>query len=95
MNLTRKGDPMKRIRWGQLIVIILVIGLSIWSIGYHYSENLIKFGLDLRGGVHLVMEAHPIKGVDEVPSEELVETGSEEITEDASVEINIGNNFSK
>ncbi len=77
---------MKRIRWGQLIVIILVIGLSIWSIGYHYSENLIKFGLDLRGGVHLVMEAHPIKGVDEVPSEELVETGSEEVTEDASVD---------
>jgi preprotein translocase subunit SecD len=77
---------MKRIRWGQLGVIVLVIGLSIWSIGYHYSENLIKFGLDLQGGVHLVMEAHPIKDVGEIPQEELVETGSEETAENISVE---------
>jgi len=49
---------MKRIKWGHLIVIIIVIILSLISI-FYYGKN-VKFGLDLRGGVHLVLQASQI-----------------------------------
>jgi protein-export SecD/SecF family membrane protein len=86
LNLTRKGDPMKRIRWGQLIVIIVVLGLSIVSIVFNYRNNLIKFGLDLQGGVHLVMEAQPIKETGEIPQEDLIESEPKEETENTDVD---------
>jgi len=46
---------MKDIRW-RLILIAAVIGLSIWS--FYPPESKIKLGLDLKGGVHLVLRVH-------------------------------------
>jgi preprotein translocase subunit SecD len=46
---------MKNIRW-RLILIAVVIGLSIWS--FYPPESKIKLGLDLKGGVHLVLRVH-------------------------------------
>src|SRR5688572_4878630 len=46
---------MKDIRW-RLILIAVVIGLSIWS--FYPPESKIKLGLDLKGGVHLVLRVH-------------------------------------
>lgn len=54
---------MKRIKWGQLVVIIIVLALSLWSI-FHYGKNA-KYGLDLRGGVHLVLQASQIVETEE------------------------------
>ena len=65
---------MKRIRWGQLIIIIVVLAISIFSIGYNVKKDQVKYGLDLQGGVHLVLEAQPIEKIEEVTEEELIET---------------------
>jgi len=46
---------MKDTRW-RLILIAAVIGLSIWS--FYPPESKIKLGLDLKGGVHLVLRVH-------------------------------------
>ena len=46
---------MKDIRW-RLILIAAVIGLSIWS--FYPPQTKIKLGLDLKGGVHLVLRVH-------------------------------------
>jgi preprotein translocase subunit SecD len=46
---------MKDIRW-RLILIAVVIGLSIWS--FYPPASKIKLGLDLKGGVHLVLRVH-------------------------------------
>jgi preprotein translocase subunit SecD len=46
---------MKDIRW-RLILIAVVIGLSIWS--FYPPQTKIKLGLDLKGGVHLVLRVH-------------------------------------
>jgi preprotein translocase subunit SecD len=46
---------MKDIRW-RIILIVAVIGLSIWS--FYPPETKIKLGLDLKGGVHLVLRVH-------------------------------------
>jgi preprotein translocase subunit SecD len=46
---------MKDIRW-RLILIAAVIGLSIWS--FYPPQSKIKLGLDLKGGVHLVLRVH-------------------------------------
>jgi preprotein translocase subunit SecD len=46
---------MKDIRW-RLILIAAVIGLSIWS--FYPPGQKIKLGLDLKGGVHLVLRVH-------------------------------------
>jgi preprotein translocase subunit SecD len=46
---------MKDTRW-RLILIVAVIGLSIWS--FYPPETKIKLGLDLKGGVHLVLRVH-------------------------------------
>ena len=64
---------MKRIKWGHLIVIIIVIILSLISI-FYYGKN-VKFGLDLRGGVHLVLQASQI-----IETEETASTKSEDTT---------------
>ena len=37
---------------GRLIVILAVLGISIW----YYTTNGLKLGLDLQGGMHLVLE---------------------------------------
>lgn len=57
---------MKRIKWGQLIVILVVVGLSSWSIYAKYDK--VKYGLDLRGGVHIVLEADTIEQTDTTPA---------------------------
>jgi preprotein translocase subunit SecD len=46
---------MKDIRW-RIILIVVVIGLSIWS--FYPPGSKIKLGLDLKGGVHLVLRVH-------------------------------------
>ena len=46
---------MKDIRW-RIILIVAVIGLSIWS--FYPPDQKIKLGLDLKGGVHLVLRVH-------------------------------------
>jgi preprotein translocase subunit SecD len=46
---------MKDIRW-RVILIAAVIGLSIWS--FYPPQEKIKLGLDLKGGVHLVLRVH-------------------------------------
>jgi preprotein translocase subunit SecD len=46
---------MKDTRW-RLILIAVVIGLSIWS--FYPPASKIKLGLDLKGGVHLVLRVH-------------------------------------
>lgn len=54
---------MKRIKWGQLIIILIVITASIISIWYRTDSSKgrkVRFGLDLQGGVHLVLQAEPI-----------------------------------
>ena len=43
---------MKDIRW-RVILIVAVIGLSIWS--FYPPASKVKLGLDLKGGVHLVL----------------------------------------
>ncbi|MEW6320728.1 MAG: protein translocase subunit SecD [Acidobacteriota bacterium] len=42
----------KNLRW-KIIVILGVIGLSVWS--FYPPEEKVRLGLDLKGGVHLVM----------------------------------------
>lgn len=66
---------MKRIKWEQLVILLLAIGLAFLSI-YSY-RNDVKYGLDLQGGVHLVLQAEPI----EVTAEETVTEEKEETTE--------------
>jgi preprotein translocase subunit SecD len=46
---------MKDTRW-RIILIAAVIGLSIWS--FYPPGEKIKLGLDLKGGVHLVLRVH-------------------------------------
>ncbi|MCK5848742.1 MAG: protein translocase subunit SecD [Caldisericia bacterium] len=74
---------MKRIRWGQLITIVVVVAISLWSIVYNYNSNQVKYGLDLRGGVHLVLEAEAITTSEALTEEKVVveETATETSTE--------------
>src|SRR5215208_4449161 len=46
---------MKNLRW-RLITIVVVIGLSIWA--FYPPGQKINLGLDLKGGVHLVLRVH-------------------------------------
>ena len=74
---------MKRIRWGQLVVIMVVASISLWSIWYNFSKDQVKYGLDLKGGVHLVLEAEPIKTTEVSAGEEqVVEETTETPSED-------------
>ena len=49
---------MRKIKWGQLIVLIMILVLALWSIFANFKS--IKYGLDLQGGVHLVLQASQI-----------------------------------
>jgi preprotein translocase subunit SecD len=42
----------KNLRW-RILLIVTVVGLSIWA--FYPPENKVKLGLDLKGGVHLVL----------------------------------------
>ena len=46
---------MKSIRW-RFILIAVVIGLAVWS--FIPLDQKVKLGLDLKGGVHLVLRVH-------------------------------------
>ena len=46
---------MKDIRW-RIILIAVALGLSIWS--FYPPQTKVKLGLDLKGGVHLVLRVH-------------------------------------
>jgi preprotein translocase subunit SecD len=46
---------MKNLRW-RLLTIAAVIGLSVWA--FYPPAQKINLGLDLRGGVHLVLRVH-------------------------------------
>jgi len=63
---------MKRIKWGQLIIILIVMSLSIISISYNTDASKgrkVKYGLDLQGGVHLVLQAESIVETEVPPVE--------------------------
>src|ERR671910_2063629 len=45
----------KNIRW-RVLIILAVVALSAWSI--YPIKDRIKLGLDLKGGVHLVLRVH-------------------------------------
>ena len=45
----------KNLRW-KLLIIVGVIGLSIW--GFYPLDEKVNLGLDLRGGVHLVLRVN-------------------------------------
>jgi preprotein translocase subunit SecD len=46
---------MKNLRW-RLITIAVVVGLSVWA--FYPPGEKINLGLDLKGGVHLVLRVH-------------------------------------
>jgi preprotein translocase subunit SecD len=46
---------MKNVRW-RIILIVVALGLSIWS--FYPPQSKVKLGLDLKGGVHLVLRVH-------------------------------------
>jgi preprotein translocase subunit SecD len=45
----------KNIRW-RVALILAVIGLSVWA--FYPPDQKVKLGLDLKGGVHLVLRVH-------------------------------------
>jgi preprotein translocase subunit SecD len=49
---------MKRVKWSQIIILIVIIisALSVISL----KKDKVKYGLDLKGGVHLVLQAEEI-----------------------------------
>ncbi|MGH9324589.1 MAG: hypothetical protein ACRD3V_32480, partial [Vicinamibacteria bacterium] len=58
----------KNLRWKALL-ILLVVGLSVWS--FYPPEEKINLGLDLKGGIHLVMK---------VQTEDAITTVTDEVT---------------
>ena len=50
---------IKGFKW-KLIIILLVLGVSIWYA--HPLEKTINLGLDLQGGMHLVLGVDSEKG---------------------------------
>jgi preprotein translocase subunit SecD len=59
---------MKRIKWGQLGVILVIIGISCSSIYYRTSNGRkVRYGLDLQGGVHIVLQAEQIALTETTP----------------------------
>jgi preprotein translocase subunit SecD len=66
----------KNLRW-KLIVIATVVGLSVWA--FYPPEQKIRLGLDLKGGVHLVMR---VKTDDALKLE--TETTAERLREELS-----------
>lgn len=78
-----KGEAMKRIKWEQLVILLLAIGLAFLSI-YSY-RNDVRYGLDLQGGVHLVLHAEPIEQTaEEAATEEKKETTETTETKETS-----------
>jgi preprotein translocase subunit SecD len=45
----------KNLRW-KAVLIAVVVGLSVWA--FYPIQDKIKLGLDLRGGIHLIMKVH-------------------------------------
>lgn len=69
---------MKKIKWGQLIVLLAILILALWGILGNWRS--VKYGLDLRGGVHLVLQASQIVETEETaekPAENQEKDGSE------------------
>ena len=89
---------MRKIKWGQLAVMVIILALSSVSIyqSVYLKTNPVRYGLDLRGGVHLVLVAEPILDTAETetettpPSEEAEVTENQENTEASSPETKIG-----
>jgi preprotein translocase subunit SecD len=83
---------MRNLRW-RLIVIVAVIGLSVW--GFYPPGQKINLGLDLKGGVHMVLRVRgeqALRVVTETTMEQLrdeltrnnVTIGKSEVTDDTS-----------
>lgn len=66
-----KGESMRKIKWGQLAVMVIILALSSVSIyqSVYLKKNPVRYGLDLRGGVHLVLVAEPILDTAEAETE--------------------------
>jgi preprotein translocase subunit SecD len=74
----------KNLRW-KLVAIILVLGVSVWS--FYPPQQKIRLGLDLKGGVHLVLR---VQTDDALKLE--TQTSSERLREElARVGIKTGN----
>ncbi|MBI3090901.1 MAG: protein translocase subunit SecD [Candidatus Tectomicrobia bacterium] len=52
----------RNLKWKALL-IILIVGLAIWR-AYPYDRERIHLGLDLQGGIHLLLEAQAGKAVE-------------------------------
>ncbi len=66
---------MRKIKWGQLLILLVILALSITSIVN--KKDQVKYGLDLRGGVHLVLVAEPILDAEETAVEETQEAATD------------------
>ena len=51
----------KNLRW-KFLIIAIVAGLSIWS--FVPPSTKVRLGLDLKGGIHLVLQVHTDDGRD-------------------------------
>jgi preprotein translocase subunit SecD len=56
----------KNLRW-KAVLIAVVVGLSTWA--FYPVEEKIKLGLDLKGGIHLIMKVHTIDALNAVTDE--------------------------
>lgn len=52
----------KELKW-KLILIAVIIALSVWR-AYPYNREKIRLGLDLQGGIHLLLEVQAEKAVE-------------------------------
>ena len=56
----------KKLRW-KAVLIAFVIVLSVWA--FYPLEEKIKLGLDLKGGIHLILKVHTIDALNAVTNE--------------------------
>ncbi len=79
MIINGKGESMRKIKWGQLAIMVIILTLSVVSI--YQNKDSVRYGLDLRGGVHLVLVAEPILGDPSASAPEILPEGEDELAE--------------
>lgn len=70
---------MRKIKWDRLVILLVIVVLALWSI-FANAKN-VKYGLDLRGGVHIVLQASEIIQTEETKESTPTSENSEETTE--------------
>ena len=53
----------KNLRWKAVLILVVVAGCT-WA--FYPPEEKIKLGLDLRGGIHLIMKVNTIDALNAV-----------------------------